>query len=190
MQVILKSDVPNLGRAGDVKNVKDGFARNYLIPKKLVMPATARSTKEREFLAKVQESKIRKRKKTAEETAAAVNGKEVTITMKVGEGKLFGSVTNIAIQKELEKLGFLLDKRVIELDDPIKTLGKFDIPLRLYESVSCEIKLTVQDEDGNIELKEIKEEEAKAEAVENPNFEPLESETELEDDEDQAPITE
>lgn len=162
MRVILKSDVPNLGRAGDEKVVKDGYARNYLIPRNLVIQANARSVKEREFLKKMQERKIQKRKKTAEELSASLNGKAITIVVKTGdEGKLFGSVTNMHIQRALEAENVLVDKKVIILDDIIKQLGKYDIPLKLYEGVECKIHLTVQDEDGNTEpqVPEVAEEE-------------------------------
>lgn len=152
MRVILKQDVPNLGRAGDIREVKNGYGRNYLIPNGLVMPATARSEKERIFLEKVQEKKIQKRKKTAEETAQTIRGKEVRITMKTGEeGKLFGSVTSIVVQKALEKEGYLIDKKLIQVDEPIKQLGKYTIPLKFYEGIESEITIFVQDEDGNIE---------------------------------------
>ncbi|MDH5717432.1 MAG: 50S ribosomal protein L9 [Spirochaetia bacterium] len=161
MKVILKKDVANLGRAGDIKEVKNGYARNFLLPNGFVMPATSRSEKERIYLEKVQKLKVKKRKKTAEESATAVKNKEIVITMKTGEeGKLFGSVTSLHIQKELEKIGFEIDKKSIVLDSPIKNLGKYKINIKLYEGISSQINLTVQDEDGNIEVKkEIKEEE-------------------------------
>ncbi|RME89596.1 MAG: 50S ribosomal protein L9 [Candidatus Hydrogenedentota bacterium] len=160
MRVILKADVPNLGRAGDEKIVKDGYARNYLIPKNLVIPADAKTRKQQEFLRKMQERKIQKRKKTAEELAASLNGKNVVITVKTGEeGKLFGSVTNITIQRALEKENILVDKKVILLEEPIKHLGHYDVPLKLYEGVDCNIKVTVQDEEGNTEAPQLEAEE-------------------------------
>ena len=158
MKVILKKDVPNLGRAGDEKDVKDGYARNYLIPRDFVLVANAKSRKEKEFLMKMQTIKIQKRKKTAEENAKVINGKTITITVKTGDaGKLFGSVTSVHIQKQLEKDGFLIDKRVIQLEDPIKTLGIFEIPLKLYEGVSCHITLKVADEEGNTTMPQVEE---------------------------------
>ena len=150
MRVILKKDVPNLGRAGDIKTVKDGFARNYLMPKNLVMTADAKSQKQQEFLKKVQERKIMKRKKTAEESSTALNGKEFTIKMLVGEeGKLFGSVTNIQIQKEMEKAGYTVDKKWILLDDPIRGVGVYDVQVRFYEGVICSVKINVVGEQKN-----------------------------------------
>lgn len=153
MKVILKKDVPNLGRAGDIKEVKDGYARNYLLPNDLVMSATAKSAKQQLFLEKMQERKIAKRKKTAQEMAQTLHKKEVYITVKTGEeGRLFGSVTNIHIQKALELENILVDKRIIQLDEPIKNLGRYDVVLRLYEGIQTTIQVFVQDEEGNIEV--------------------------------------
>ena len=153
MKVILKQDVLSLGRAGDIKNVKNGYARNFLLPRNLVLPATAKSVKQREFLEQVQARKIQKRKKTAQETATAINGKEFAVTVKVGsEGKLFGSVTNMNIQKEVEKEGFLIDKKLIQLSDHIKTLGIYKVPLKFYEGIEAEITVRVQDPEGSIEV--------------------------------------
>lgn len=154
MKVILKKDVPNLGRAGDIKEVRNGYARNYLIPRGMVLHADPRSEKEKLFLENVRKRKIDKRKKTAEELSAAVNGKEVRITVKVGEeGRLFGSVTNFHIQKELLEQGFTVDRKNVDLPEPIKELGKYSIELKLYEGVTSQITVYVQDEEGNIEYK-------------------------------------
>ncbi len=150
MRVILKTDVPNLGRAGEIKEVKNGYARNYLIPRNLVMSADARSEKQRAFLESVQKRKVEKRKKTAAELAANLNGKEIRITMKTGEeGRLFGSVTNIQIARALETEGFLVDKKAILLDEPIKALGEYNIAIKFYEGVQSVLKVYVQDENGN-----------------------------------------
>lgn len=144
MRVILKQDIPTLGRAGDIKEVRDGYARNYLFPRGLVMSANARSVKEKAFLEQVQARKIAKRKKSAEELAAQLNGKDVTIKAKVGEdNKLFGSVTNIQVAKELEAMGFTVDRRTIILDDNIKALGDYKAQIKLHEGVTATIQLHV-----------------------------------------------
>jgi len=157
MKVILKQDVPNLGRAGDIKTVKTGYARNFLLPKNYVMRATARTEKEKAFLEKVQNQKIQKRKKTAEETAKSIENKTITFVAKISdEGKMFGSITNIKIQQELEKEGIVIDKKTILLDENIKTLGKYEIDLKFYEGITSKINVVVQDEEGNTELVEIK----------------------------------
>ncbi len=150
MKVILKSDVPNLGRAGDVKEVKNGFARNYLLPRNLVLPADAKSQKQKAFLDRVQARKIQKRKKTAEETSKAIQGHATRITMKVGEeGKLFGSVTSLHISKALGEDGYAIDKKLIQLGEPIKNLGEYEVEIRFYEGINSNIKVIVQDEHGN-----------------------------------------
>ncbi len=144
MRVILKQDIPTLGRAGDIKEVKDGYARNFLFPRGLVMNATVRSVKEKAFLEQVQARKIAKRKKSAEELAAQLNGKEVTLQAKVGEdNKLFGSITNIQISKQLEAMGFQVDRRAIALDDNIKALGNYKVQIKLHDGVNASIQLHV-----------------------------------------------
>lgn len=144
MRVILKQDIPTLGRAGDIKEVKDGYARNFLFPRGLVMNATVRSVKEKAFLEQVQSRKIAKRKKSAEELAAQLNGKEVTLQAKVGEdNKLFGSITNIQISKQLEAMGFQVDRRSIALDDNIKALGNYKVQIKLHDGVNASIQLHV-----------------------------------------------
>lgn len=177
MKVILKKDIPNLGRSGDIKEVKNGYARNYLLPNDLVMSATAKTAKQQLFLEKMQERKIAKRKKTAQEMATTLQNKEIRVTVKTGEdGKLFGSVTNIHIQRVLEAEGFLVDKKVIQLEDPIKHLGEYNITLKLYEGVQTGIRLFVQDENGNIEPpQELAEEETASEEEEQAEAEAQET---------------
>ncbi len=144
MRVILKQDISTLGRAGDIKEVKDGYARNYLFPRGLVMSATVRSVKEKAFLENVQARKIAKRKKSAEELAAQLNCKEVTLQAKVGEdNKLFGSITNIQVAKQLESMGFAVDRRAIVLDDNIKALGNYKLQVKLHDGVNAQIMLHV-----------------------------------------------
>lgn len=144
MRVILKQDISTLGRAGDIKEVRDGYARNYLFPRGLVMSANVRSVKEKAFLEQVQARKIAKRKKSAEELAGQLNGKEVTLKAKVGEdNKLFGSVTNIQVAKELEAMGFNVERRAIVLDENIKALGNYKLQVKLHDGVSAQIVLHV-----------------------------------------------
>lgn len=144
MRVILKQDISTLGRAGDIKEVRDGYARNYLFPRGLVMSANVRSVKEKAFLENVQARKIAKRKKSAEELAGQLNGKEVTLKAKVGEdNKLFGSVTNIQVAKELEAMGFTVERRAIILDENIKALGNYKVQVKLHDGVNAQIQLHV-----------------------------------------------
>lgn len=144
MRVILKQDISTLGRAGDIKEVRDGYARNYLFPRGLVMSASARSVKEKAFLEQVQARKVAKRKKSAEEMAAQINGKEVTLSVKVGEdNKLFGSVTNMQVAKQLETMGFHVERRAIQLDENIKALGNYKLQVKLHDGVNAQIVLHV-----------------------------------------------
>ena len=152
MKVILKKDVPALGFIGDIKDVKNGYARNYLLPQGMVIVADAKSKKEIIFLEQVRKQKLAKREKIAKEFSSKINNVSVHITVKMGEdGKMFGSVTNMNIQKELEKAGYVVDKRQISVDEPIKTLGIYNITLKLHENVNPVIKVYVQDEQGNTE---------------------------------------
>ncbi|MFZ5627899.1 MAG: 50S ribosomal protein L9 [Spirochaetota bacterium] len=144
MRVILKQDIPTLGRAGDIKEVRDGYARNFLFPRGLVMNANVRSVKEKAFIEQVQARKIAKRKKSAEELAGQLNGKEVTLQAKVGEdNKLFGSITNIQVAKQLEAMGFTVDRRAIVLDENIKALGNYKVQIKLHDGVTAAIQLHV-----------------------------------------------
>lgn len=147
MRVILKSDIPNLGRAGDIKEVKNGYARNFLIPRGMVLIADGRTQKERLFLENVRQRKIAKRKKTAQELAQTLTGHSLSFTLKAGEeGRLFGSVTNMSIAKKLEENGYLVDKKLIQLEDPIKATGSYKVEIRLYENVATTINVHVEAE--------------------------------------------
>ena len=153
MRVILKKDVPNLGRAGELKDVKNGYARNYLIPQGFVMLADARTQKQKAFIESMQRQKVAKRKKTAEETSAQLNGKEIHVVVNVGEqGKLFGSIGNLQVQKAIEAEGFFIDRKTIEIPEPFKTLGIYDVNIKLYEGVQCSVKVFVEDPNGNTKI--------------------------------------
>ena len=118
MKVILQKDIHNLGDAGDVKNVADGYARNFLLPKKLVIPYNESSKKAIDHQKQVIKVKKDKRRKESEKTAQAFSGLTLTIKAKVGEeDKLFGSITAIDIAKQLKDAGFDIDKRRIHLDE-------------------------------------------------------------------------
>jgi len=144
MKVILQKDIPNLGDAGDIKEVADGYARNYLLPKKLVLLANESSKKAIEHQKKLIKFKKDKRKKASEVIAEGLNGIEITIGAQVGEeGKLFGSVTSMDIAEKIKEKGFEIDKRKIQLDAPIKQEGEFDITIKLEEGLNAVIKVSV-----------------------------------------------
>ena len=145
MKVILQKDIHNLGDAGDVKEVADGYARNYLIPKNLVIRANESSKKAAEHQKKLIRLKKEKRRKESEKLNAALSEVSLVIKAKVGEeGKLFGSITNMHIAKNLSDLGFNIDKKKIHLENPIKQEGEYEIPVRLDDGITAKIKLMVE----------------------------------------------
>ncbi len=147
MKVILQKDVPNLGDAGDIKEVAKGYARNYLLPKKLVILANDSSKKAMEHQAKLIKIKKEKRKKESEKISEALSGVEVKVIAQVGEeDKLFGSITSMDISKELKAKGFNIDKRKISLENPIKTVGEFEIQVKLDDGILVPIKVIVDKE--------------------------------------------
>ena len=147
MKVILQKDIHNLGDAGDVKNVADGYARNFLLPKKLVIPYNESSKKAIDHQKQVIKVKKDKRRKESEKTAQAFSGLTLTIKAKVGEeDKLFGSITAIDIAKQLKDAGFDIDKRRIHLDEQIKTLGEHSVSIKLEEGLTAQVKVIVEKE--------------------------------------------
>ena len=147
VQVILNEDLPNLGRPGDVVRVRAGYARNYLLPRKLAYPATKGNLKVIEFERNSLLRKEAKQKEDAEKLMQLINNVEIVIRRKVGEqDALYGSVTNSDVAEELEKKGFQIEKRKIHMDDHIKSLGEFSIPVRLFKDVTAHVKLKVESE--------------------------------------------
>ncbi len=144
MKVILQKDIPNLGDAGDIKDVSAGYARNYLLPAKLVLLANDSSKKAMEHQTKLIKIKKEKRKKGSQILSEKMTGLEIEIGAQVGdEGKLFGSITSIDIAKELKAKGFEIDKRKIMLENPIRQEGEFEITIKLEEGLNAVIKVTV-----------------------------------------------
>ena len=133
MKVILTDRVKTLGNVGEVVNVSQGYARNYLIPNKLALLADEGNTKQMEDYQKMLSKKVEEEKKAATDLAKQLNGKTITVTKKVGgNGRLFGTVTSTELSKELEKQGVVVEKRLINVDDPIKTLGDFEVKAQLF----------------------------------------------------------
>jgi large subunit ribosomal protein L9 len=144
MEIILKSDISGLGKKGDIKNVADGYARNFLIPKGLGIPATQANLK------KLQDEKRRvallaqKEKESAIEFSQALKNLVITIARTAGEGnKLFGSVTKEDIVDALSKKGFSIDKKMVDIPQPIKLLGVYTIPIKLHKEVDAQISVRV-----------------------------------------------
>lgn len=148
MKVILRQDVDNLGQMGTIVNVKPGFARNYLIPRELAYHATPNALRIFE-LEKKQFEKLRAFEKAdAEKIAVQISDLQVSIPMKVGEeGRLYGSVTTQMIAQELELRGYDIDKRQILIEDTIKTLGVFDVKVKLHSEIIANLKIWVISEE-------------------------------------------
>ncbi|RHX90827.1 50S ribosomal protein L9 [Leptospira stimsonii] len=148
MRVILQKDVINLGDAGDLKEVADGYARNFLFPKKLAVRANEGNTKAALHQKKLGELKREKRKKAMEGFSSNLVGKEYEIVVKTGGGdKLFGAVTPMDVASILKKDGIELDKRKIEIAEPIRSLGSYKIKIRLAEGIQPVITLHVKKEE-------------------------------------------
>jgi len=144
MQVILREDIDKLGKIGELVKVADGYARNYLVPKKKAIEATPKNLHAMEHAKKMVSDRIRKLKKEAAVEAGRIKGLAVTIKAKVGEeGKLFGSVTSMDIADAAKAQGVELDKRKIVLDEPIKRLGEYTVSVKLHADVLADLKVTV-----------------------------------------------
>lgn len=144
MEVILKEDILNLGKIGEVVRVRDGYARNYLLPRGLVLVANKKNIKTFEHQKKVVADQKQKILRAAQGVADQLSGVGVEIPMKVGEeGKLFGSVTNIHIEKALKAKGLNVDRRKIHLDEPIRVVGEYEVPVRLSAEVTVPLKVAV-----------------------------------------------
>ena len=145
MEVILREDVDHLGNRGDVVKVADGFGRNYLLPRKLAMQATAAN---KSVIEQMKQSAVRRsarEKGEAEQLVAQYDALTLEFTRKVGENEhLFGSVTSSDIAQALEAQGFPTDRRKISLDEPLKQLGEFHVPVKLHREVSAHVKVVIQ----------------------------------------------
>jgi len=148
MKVILKEDIKSLGRAGEIVNVSEGYARNYLIPKGLALVADEKNIKAFETQKKKIIEKIEKEKEEAILFAERLRTLLLTIKAKAGEeGKLFGSITTMDISEALRKEGIELDRKRIQLPEPIKRTGEYRIPVRLSHNITSEFTVRIIDED-------------------------------------------
>ena len=148
MKVILKEDVHNLGQRGDVIEVKAGYARNYLMPRKLAVLFTLKQKKSFDELSRIEKRKIERQKDNLESVLKELKGLNLSLKMKSEEGKkLFGSVTKIDIVNLLEKNGINIDKKYISLSSPIKTLGEHKIDVVFTSELSGIINLLIEKED-------------------------------------------
>jgi large subunit ribosomal protein L9 len=149
MEVILKEDVAKLGSRGDVVKVAEGYGRNYLLPKKLAIEATAANRAVIEQMKASAMRRLAREKGDAEALGQQLAGVEMSFTRKSGErDQLFGSVTSSDIAHELEHKGFNIDRRKIQLDEPLKALGEFNVFVKLHRDVSIPVKVKIQREAG------------------------------------------
>jgi large subunit ribosomal protein L9 len=144
MQIILKTDIDKLGKEGELVTVAEGYARNYLIPHKKAIEATDKNRRNIEHEKRVETDRANKHKRDAEKFAEELSGVSCTIKVQAGENdRLFGSVTSIDIATALEELGYSIDKKKIILEEPIKELGVFTVPVKIFQDVTANLKVWV-----------------------------------------------
>ena len=147
MKVILKDDVKNLGDMGQIVDVSDGYARNYLVPRGLAAEANIKNIKSLEHQRKIIQEKARKIKLSAQDFSDKISQLKLTIKAKSGEeGKLFGSVTSMDIAEQLKNAGFDIDKKKISLDEPIKRLGSYSVSVKIHPEISAQLNIEVVEE--------------------------------------------
>ena len=144
MEVILREHVDNLGRRGDVVKVADGYARNFLLPRKLALPVTEQNRRQIERERKVAEAREAEEKAQAEALAARMAAADIVLARRVGEhDALYGSVTATDIAEALAEKQFDVDKRKIVLHEPLKAIGEFDVPVKIHRDVTATVKVKV-----------------------------------------------
>ena len=144
MEVILKEDIVNVGKIGEVVRVRNGYARNYLLPRGLVLLADKKNLKTFEHQKKIVADQKQKIMRQAQSVGDEIAGVSLVIRMRVGEeGKLFGSVTNIQIEKSLKAKGLTVDRRKILLEEPIKLVGDYEVPIRMTADLTVPLKVSV-----------------------------------------------
>jgi large subunit ribosomal protein L9 len=149
MQIILQEDVEKLGTRGQVVEVAEGYARNFLLPRKLAMPASAGNLKRLEKIRTTLAKLTATEREAAQKVADGLNTVVISLARKAGENDhMFGSVTSADLAEELAKLGHIVDKRKIQLAESIRTLGEYQVPVKLYTDVTAEFKVVVTREEA------------------------------------------
>ena len=144
MKVILREDIENLGRAGDIVKVADGYGRNYLIPKCLAVQADVRNVRALEHDRRVIETRAKKVRKSAEELGAKLSTLSLTIPARAGEeGKLFGAVTSRDIAEALDRAGVTVDRKLVLLAEPIKQVGEYRVKVKAGTDIAPEVSVSV-----------------------------------------------
>jgi large subunit ribosomal protein L9 len=146
MKVVLRADVDNLGNKGDIVDVADGYARNYLVPRGLALKASSGSQKQADAMRRNREARDSREREAAQALAAQFEGRTITIKARAGaEGKLFGSVTSVDVAEAvLKQTGAEIDRRKINLDEPLKELGGVDLQVRLHTDVLANLHVEVE----------------------------------------------
>jgi large subunit ribosomal protein L9 len=149
MDVILKEDVSNLGHRGDVVKVAEGYGRNFLLPKRLAIEATEAN---KSVIEQMKQSAVRRsarEKSDAEQLVTQLDNVALVFKRKVGENEhLFGSVTSADIAQQLEQRGFNIDRRKIQMQEALRQLGEFHVPVKLHRDVAAQVKVTIEPEDA------------------------------------------
>ncbi len=150
MKVVLTRDVPNLGKSGDIKEVADGYGRNYLIPKGFAALATAGMVKQAQQRAAAQERRDQKARADAEAIAQRINGQTLRFVVRVGElDRLYGSITNTDIAEKIqEQIGVTVDRRRVDLGDPIRRAGVYSVAVRLATDLEARLNVVVEGEEA------------------------------------------
>jgi large subunit ribosomal protein L9 len=152
MKIILKQDVENVGRKGDIVSVSAGFGRNYLLPKKLALEVTPSNLKMIEIERQSLKKKVEKDRQSYQDVIRRLNELTLSFTRKSGEkDMIFGSVTASDIKDALDKLGFEIEKKKIALDEPIKRLGNYTVPVKVFQDDKASLRVEVRKEDGPAE---------------------------------------
>lgn len=147
MKVILLQDIENIGKKFEIKEVKNGYARNFLIPKGLVRPATEEALKWLENQKEIEDEKAKEELKKVQELASSIDGLEVIIPTKIGEeGQLFEKITSQKILEKIKELGFEINKNQIELSQPFGELGEFPVKIKFEHNLEAEIKVIIVEE--------------------------------------------
>jgi large subunit ribosomal protein L9 len=147
MKVILKEDIKHVGKMGQIVDVADGYARNYLIPKGLVTEASTKNIKFLEHEKRIIQEKSKKIRNSAQDLAHRISSLTISIKAKAGEeGKLFGSITTMDVAEALQKEGVEIDKKKISLEEPIKRLGSYTVNIKLHHDVSAPLNIQIVEE--------------------------------------------
>ena len=154
MKIVLLKDVASLGAAGEVKDVADGYARNYLLPKGFATMATQGLVKQAKERAEAQRKRDFKARSDADALAQRINGQTLRFTVKVGElDRLYGSITNVDVAEKLAaQLGMAVDRRRVDLDDPIKRAGVYSVVINLGHGLEPRVNVVVEGEEGSTEV--------------------------------------